>query len=126
MPPPIKNGVIVWRMRKYPSTSQASKAFQDAGVRFPPASRHRGRGRDLGVGMQQCKPRQWTFGTDRDAPGELIVASIPCTDAEDTRAGQLVLGANIAGCVRVAESCAAGWDLNECSARRLTEPVTAA
>jgi glutamate dehydrogenase (NADP+) len=106
----IRNGVIaVGEGANMPSTPEAIKAFQDAGVMFAPGKAANAGGvATSALEMQQNASRDsWTFD-QTEARLASIMRGIHDTcyeTAEEYGApGNYVLGANIAGFVRVAES----------------------
>jgi len=106
----VKNGVIaVGEGANMPSTPEAIKAFQDAGVMFAPGKAANAGGvATSALEMQQNASRDsWTF-EQTEARLANIMRGIHDTchqTAEEYGApGNYVLGANIAGFVRVAES----------------------
>jgi glutamate dehydrogenase (NADP+) len=106
----IKNGVIaVGEGANMPSTPEAIKAFQDAGVLFGPGKAANAGGvATSALEMQQNASRDsWTFEqTETRLAGIMHSIHDSCYEtAEEYGApGNYVLGANIAGFVRVAEA----------------------
>jgi len=106
----IKNGLIaVGEGANMPSTPEAIKAFQDAGVMFAPGKAANAGGvATSALEMQQNASRDsWTF-EQTEARLASIMRGIhdTCYQTADEYGapGNYVLGANIAGFVRVAES----------------------
>ncbi len=106
----VKNGVIaVGEGANMPSTPEAIKVFQDAGVMFAPGKAANAGGvATSALEMQQNASRDsWTF-EQTEARLATIMRGIHDTchqTAEEYGApGNYVMGANIAGFVRVAES----------------------
>ena len=106
----IRNGVIaVGEGANMPSTPEAIKAFQDAGVLFGPAKAANAGGvATSALEMQQNASRDsWTF-EDTEARLATIMRRIHDSCAETAEeygaSGNYVLGANIVGFVRVAEA----------------------
>ena len=106
----VKNGVIaVGEGANMPSTPEAVKVFQDAGILFAPGKAANAGGvATSALEMQQNASRDsWTF-EQTEARLAKIMRNIHDTcyqTAEEYGApGNYVLGANIAGFVRVAES----------------------
>jgi len=106
----VKNGVIaVGEGANMPSTPEAIKAFRDAGVLFAPGKAANAGGvATSALEMQQNASRDsWTF-EQTEARLAAIMRNIhdTChqTAEEYGTPGDYVLGANIAGFVRVAES----------------------
>jgi glutamate dehydrogenase (NADP+) len=106
----VKNGCIaVGEGANMPSTPEAIKVFQDAGVSFGPAKAANAGGVATSA-LEMCQNSMrlsWTF-EEVDARLKLIMNSIyeQCTSAAETygKKGDLVAGANIAGFLKVAKS----------------------
>jgi glutamate dehydrogenase (NADP+) len=106
----VKNGCIaVGEGANMPSTPEAIKVFQDAGVSFGPAKAANAGGVATSA-LEMCQNSMrlsWTF-EEVDARLKLIMNSIyeQCTSAAETygKKGDLVAGANIAGFLKVARS----------------------
>jgi glutamate dehydrogenase (NADP+) len=106
----VKNGVVaVGEGANMPSTPEAIRIFQEAGVLFAPGKAANAGGvATSALEMQQNASRDsWSFA-QTEARLEQIMRKIHDTcaaTAEDYGApGDYVLGANIAGFVRVAEA----------------------
>jgi glutamate dehydrogenase (NADP+) len=106
----VKNGVIaVGEGANMPSTPDAVRIFQDAGVQFAPGKAANAGGvATSALEMQQNASRDsWTFEqTETRLAGIMHAIHDRCAEtAEEYGApGDYVLGANIAGFVRVAEA----------------------
>jgi glutamate dehydrogenase (NADP+) len=106
----IKNGVIaVGEGANMPSTPEAIKAFQDAGVLFGPGKAANAGGvATSALEMQQNASRDsWTFEqTEARLAGIMRSIHDSCYETADEYGapGNYVLGANITGFVRVAEA----------------------
>jgi glutamate dehydrogenase (NADP+) len=106
----VKNGCIAaGEGANMPSTPEAIKVFQDAGVSFGPAKAANAGGVATSA-LEMCQNSMrlsWTF-EEVDARLKLIMNSIyeQCTSAAETygKKGDLVAGANIAGFLKVARS----------------------
>jgi glutamate dehydrogenase (NADP+) len=106
----VKNGCIaVGEGANMPSTPEAIKVFQDAGVSFGPAKAANAGGVATSA-LEMCQNSMrlsWTF-EEVDARLKLIMNSIyeQCTSAAETygKKGDLVAGANIAGFLKVARA----------------------
>lgn len=106
----IRNGVVaVGEGANMPSTPEAVRLFQDAGVLFAPGKAANAGGvATSALEMQQNASREsWTFEETEQRLAQ-IMANIHDTCAETAdeygAPGDYVLGANIAGFVRVAEA----------------------
>ena len=106
----IKNGVqAVSEGANMPTTLEATRAFQEAGVLFGPAKAANAGGvATSGLEMTQNSMRlSWSFDeVDEKLHGIMknIYAATANTAAEYGMAGNLVAGANIAGFLKVAEA----------------------
>jgi glutamate dehydrogenase (NADP+) len=106
----IKNGVIaVGEGANMPSTPDAVRAFQDAGVLFAPGKAANAGGvATSALEMQQNASRDsWTFEQTEARLAEIMknIHDTCARTAEEYGApGDYVLGANIAGFIRVAEA----------------------
>ncbi|ETR75617.1 glutamate dehydrogenase [Afipia sp. P52-10] len=106
----IKNGVIaVGEGANMPSTPEAVRAFQEAGVLFAPGKAANAGGvATSALEMQQNASRDsWTFAETEERLAKImhgIHDSCAATAEEYGAPGNYVLGANIAGFVRVAEA----------------------
>ncbi|MBS1798906.1 MAG: NADP-specific glutamate dehydrogenase [Acidobacteria bacterium] len=106
----VKNGVIaVGEGANMPSTPEAIKVFQDAGVLFAPGKAANAGGvATSALEMQQNASRDsWTFEQTEERLATIMrnIHDTCASTAEEYGAkGNYVLGANIAGFVRVAEA----------------------
>ena len=106
----IKNGVIVvGEGANMPSTPEAVKMFQDAGVMFAPGKAANAGGvATSALEMQQNASRDsWSFEQTEERLAQImrnIHDNCAATADEYSAPGNYVLGANIAGFVRVAEA----------------------
>ena len=106
----VKNGVIaVAEGANMPSTPEAVRAFQEGGVLFGPGKAANAGGvATSALEMQQNASRDsWSFETARERLGQIMqgIHDRCAETAEEYGApGDYVLGANIAGFVRVAEA----------------------
>jgi glutamate dehydrogenase (NADP+) len=106
----VKNGCIaVGEGANMPSTPEAIKTFQEAGVSFGPAKAANAGGVATSA-LEMCQNSMrlsWTFD-EVDARLKLIMNSIfeQCTNAAETygKKGDLVAGANIAGFLKVSRA----------------------
>lgn len=106
----VKNGVIaVGEGANMPSTPEAVRAFQEAGVLFAPGKAANAGGvATSALEMQQNASRDsWTFAETEERLAKIMRSihdSCASTAEEYGAPGNYVLGANIAGFVRVAEA----------------------
>ncbi|MCA1300623.1 NADP-specific glutamate dehydrogenase [Stappia indica] len=106
----VKNGVIaVGEGANMPSTPEAVRVFQEAGVLFAPGKAANAGGvATSALEMQQNASRDsWTFERTEERLAEIMrnIHDTCATTADEYGApGDYVLGANIAGFVRVAEA----------------------
>ncbi|WP_417788617.1 NADP-specific glutamate dehydrogenase [Terasakiella pusilla] len=106
----IRNGVIaVGEGANMPSTPEAIKAFQEAGVKFAPGKAANAGGvATSALEMQQNASRDsWSFEQTEERLAKIMrdIHDTCATTADEYGApGDYVLGANIAGFVRVAEA----------------------
>jgi len=106
----VKNGVIaVGEGANMPSTPEAVRVFQEAGILFAPGKAANAGGvATSALEMQQNASRDsWTFEQTEARLAEImrgIHDTCAATAAEYGAEGDYVLGANIAGFVRVAEA----------------------
>ena len=106
----IANGVVaVAEGANMPSTPEAVRAFQEAGVLFGPGKAANAGGvATSALEMQQNASRDsWSFETARERLGQIMqgIHGRCAETAEEYGArGNYVLGANIAGFIRVAEA----------------------
>lgn len=106
----VKNGVVaVGEGANMPSTPEAVRAFQEAGVLFAPGKAANAGGvATSALEMQQNASRDsWTFAETEERLAKIMRSihdSCAATAEEYGAPGNYVLGANIAGFVRVAEA----------------------